>query len=295
MRQLKISGENITKRTENISRYFTDVERNDMLSADREWEIAVRAQKGDEEAIDALVKANLRFVISVAKQYSGTAEKLEDLISQGNIGLIHAAQTFDPSRGFKFISYAVWHIRKEIMSYLNLNLRQIRLPQNVINSMSKITKVQDQLYQREGRQPTVEEIHEWLEKTGDQEHTLERLHKMTNAMNQKVSPLENTLDPDGFSQLSVLSNSISTSNEVEKTDVNNVADILFKPLTPLQKEILSYRLGFKDGHEWTCSQLSDKIGKSPESIRQIYKKAIRIVQVKALRNPKLKSQLLDLV
>jgi RNA polymerase primary sigma factor len=295
MRQLKISGENITKRTENSSRYFTEVERNKLISPDEEWKIGIKAQQGDEDAIDALVKANLRFVISVAKQYAGTAERLEDLISQGNIGLIYAAKTFDPSRGFKFISYAVWHIRKEILLYLNSNLRQIRIPQNLIVGMSKINKVQDQLYQQEGRSATLDEIYDHLSKSEDNDFTIDRLYKIHNAMNQRTSPLENTEDPEGYSYLSVLSNTDSTSDRIENNDAKIVANLLFNELTPLHREIISRRLGFHDGHEWSFSQLGDMIGKTSENVRQIYNKAIKILKIKALRNPALKKQLRDLV
>jgi RNA polymerase primary sigma factor len=294
MRQLKISGENITKRTENSSRYFTEVERNKLVSPDEEWKIGMMAQQGDEKAIDALVKANLRFVISVAKQYAGTAERLEDLISQGNIGLIYAARTFDPTRGFKFISYAVWHIRKEILAYLNSNLRQIRVPQNLIVGMAKINKVQDQLYQHEGRPATLEEIYDHLAKDKDNDLTIDRLYKIHNAMNQRTAPLENTEDPDGYSYLSVLSNSGSTSDQIEKKDAKILADLLFQELSPLHSEIISRRLGFYDGQEWSFSQLGTLIGKSSEHVRQVYIKAMRRLKKKALTNPTLRKHLREL-
>jgi RNA polymerase primary sigma factor len=150
MRQLKISGENITKRTENSSRYFTEVERNKLVSPDEEWKIGMRAQQGDEKAIDALVKANLRFVISVAKQYAGTAERLEDLISQGNIGLIYAARTFDPTRGFRFSTYAKWKILGEISNALSDEAATVRIPHSRKDRKQFNKSIHDQVGKQEG-------------------------------------------------------------------------------------------------------------------------------------------------
>jgi RNA polymerase primary sigma factor len=160
VRQLKITPDRLTNRTDNISRYFTDVSGRPMLGPEEEFSIGLRAQEGDEEAIEMLISSNLRFVVSVAKQYAGTGILLEDLICQGNIGLCDAARMFDPTRGFKFISFAVWHIRKEILAYLNSDHRTVRIPQNVLNDLTKIRRADETILQEQGRYGTADEFEE---------------------------------------------------------------------------------------------------------------------------------------
>jgi RNA polymerase primary sigma factor len=293
MRQLKISTELKTQRSENIARYFNDVDRIGMLTAEQEWAIAIRAQAGDEEAVTELVKANLRFVISVAKQYAPTAEKLEEMISQGNIGLVDAARTFDPTRGFKFISYAVWHIRKEIMHYLTHTNRPVRIPQNINNDISKVRKMQDVIFQKEGRMPSaVELVDENINL--DYGLTYHQLKKIDTVMAQRTVPLE-TDDPDTPSLIAGLQNEDAKSDFAETSDMAALSKVLFSRLTERERMVVQMRSGLYDGEEWSFSQIGDHFGRTSEMARQTYKKALRKVKIQAAGIPGLRQQVEELV
>lgn len=294
MRQLKISNELKTKRSDNIARYFNDVDRIKMLTPEEEWKLALKAQEGDERAVEKLVTANLRFVISVAKQYAPTADRLEELISQGNIGLVDAAKSFDPTRGFKFISYAVWHIRKEIMQYLNQNNRQIRLPQNINTDMAKVRKMQDVIFQKEGRMPhAVELLEESVERGYDFTH--DRLKRIDDIISQRISPLENNEDPDGPSLIAAIKNENSRTDFAETMDMQTISTVLFSKLSSLELEIVRRRTGLHDGDAWSFSQIGENLEKSSETVRQIYKRSIKKIKVQAIQVPGLRQQIEELV
>lgn len=165
MRQLKIAKKITTRETDSISSYFAEISRIKLLSSTEETEIAKRVVTGDKQALDELVKANLRFVVSVAKQYQNYGVSIEDLINEGNIGLIKAAGKFDPNRGFKFISYAVWWIRQGIMQAISEQSRLIRVPSNQVTSMHKVNRTTAALEQQYEREPTDEELEIALEGT----------------------------------------------------------------------------------------------------------------------------------
>ncbi|MBT7306040.1 MAG: sigma-70 family RNA polymerase sigma factor, partial [Bacteroidetes bacterium] len=162
MRQLKITKQVTNRETKSLNSYLQDVSKIDMITAEEEVELAQRIREGDQSALDKLTKANLRFVISVAKQYQNQGLTLSDLINEGNVGLVKAAQRFDETRGFKFISYAVWWIRQAIMQYLSDHQRMVRLPLNKLGSVNKINQAKAELEQVLDRQPTTSEIAEYL-------------------------------------------------------------------------------------------------------------------------------------
>src|SRR5688572_18713941 len=162
MRQLKISKKITTRDQDSLDKYLSEISRLDMISADQEVELARRIKEGDQIALQKLAKANLRFVVSVAKQYQNNGVTLNDLISEGNLGLIRAASRFDETRGFKFISYAVWWIRQAIMQSLAEQSRIVRLPLNRVNSLNKISKTFSDLEQKFQREPSSEEIAETI-------------------------------------------------------------------------------------------------------------------------------------
>ena len=195
MRDLKILT-TYTNRTSVTDRYFAEIDRHKILKADEEYEIAVKASAGDSRAIEKLVTSNLRFVVSVAKQYVSQAEMMDELIAQGNIGLIEAAKTFDPTRGFKFISYAVWHIRKEILSYLNDIHRTVKVPRNITMDANRTKRVESDLTCLLDREPTVEEIVEEMEKRG-WEITPEKVKNGRRAT-EKIVPFELGPSDDEF-------------------------------------------------------------------------------------------------
>ncbi|QVY64249.1 RNA polymerase sigma factor RpoD/SigA [Polaribacter sp. Q13] len=165
MRQLKIVKQVTNRDAKSLEKYFQEISKIGLITADEEVELALKIKKGDNRALDKLVKANLRFVVSVAKQYQGQGLKLSDLINEGNLGLVKAAKRFDETRGFKFISYAVWWIRQSIMSALAEQSRIVRLPLNKIGSINKIRKIYARLEQDEQRMPTNKEIAKQLDMT----------------------------------------------------------------------------------------------------------------------------------
>ena len=165
MRQLKIVKQVTNRDTKSLEKYFQEIGKIELITADEEVELAVKIREGDQRALDKLVKANLRFVVSVAKQYQNQGLKLSDLINEGNLGFVIAAKRFDETRGFKFISYAVWWIRQSIMQSLAEQSRIVRLPLNKIGSISKINKVYSKLEQRNERIPTYVEIANELDTT----------------------------------------------------------------------------------------------------------------------------------
>lgn len=278
MRQLKIAKEKITTRTGNINRYFSEVDSVPLLSADEEFEIGIRAQKGDEEAIQQLISANLRFVISVAKQYSNAYISMEELISQGNIGLCDAARLFDPTRGFKFISFAVWHIRKEIMLYLNTDSRPVRLPQNIITDLAKIKRVDERIQQDEGRPGTFEEIHEELIKLG-YDMTLTNIKRVVYSDHRSV-PLESNDPEETFAPMSWIASGSTASEIVDDTDLRTTAMLALSRLTAVQKDIVCRRIGINYGIPETFSTISQSYGKTSEWARLVYSKALKIMKSK---------------
>ena len=284
MRQLKIASDKITKRTDNTSRYFNEVDRRTLLSTEEEFRVGQLAQQGDEAAIEKLISSNLRFVISVAKQYSGTGVLLDDLICQGNIGLCDAARTFDPSRGFKFISYAVWHIRKEILSYLNSDHRTVRIPQNVLNDLVKIRKADESIIQVEGRYGTVDELHDELTRRG-YDMSINHIDRISQADSKNV-PLESNGIDDSFSPIEWLNSDSNPTDHLDKLDLEKSISMALDQLTPMQKTIVCRRLGIGYPEIEAFSTISERYGKSPEWSRQIYTKSIRLLKVK-LRRAKL--------
>ncbi len=278
MRNLKIESGKLTNRTENVSRYFTEVERNPLLSPDQEFEIGMLAKDGDEEAISKLIKSNLRFVVSVAKQYSGARIPLEELICQGNIGLCDAARTFDPTRGFRFISYAVWHIRKEILAYLTANSRVVRVPANILNDLAKIKRADETVFQENGRYGTAEEIEEILSRTNlGKEISAEQIKKVKSADSTGI-PLESN-DPDAISSpIDWIESDSNTTSIVDREDLTETIDIALSRLTPIQRDIVERRLGIGHAEAETFSTIGERYGRTSEWVRTTYVKSLKIMR-----------------
>lgn len=282
VRQLKISGEKITHRTSNINRYFTDVEKTPLLSADDEFEVSKLAQLGDENAIQRLISANLRFVVSVAKQYTNAYIPLEELISQGNIGLCDAARSFDPTRGFKFISYAVWHIRKEILYYLNTDSRVVRLPQNIITDLARIKRIDERILQEEGRAGTFEEIHDELIKIG-KETSIDNIKRIVYADTKSI-PLESNDPDESFAPVDWISSGLTASELVDEDDMQTTAMVALSKLNSVQRDIVSRRLGITCGVPETFSTISETYDKTPEWARQLFTRSLKIMRAKLNRS-----------
>lgn len=281
MRQLRIE-ERFTQRNETIDRYMVELNRSKLLTLEEEIEYASRAQKGDQEAIDALVKANLRFVFSVAKQFSSTnKDLLMELVSQGNIGLIRAAKTFDPTRGFKFISYAVWYVRMEILKYLNDTSRLVRLPSNFSQDLGRIKRVEGYLMTKLGREPTPDEIVEEFVRLGEKPMKEERI-AFAKKMGSISIPLEGPKGDDPMSYpIDWIESGSSASELIDRLENREIVERLTNRLNHIEREVVLRRHGIKTGVEEAFSLIGHDLGYSVEGARQIYTKAMRKIKSKA--------------
>jgi len=267
MRQLKITKQ-ITQRSEgSIDRYFTEISRYPMVTAEEEAELSMQIRNGDSNALEKLVVSNLRFVISVAKQYQNQGLSFSDLINEGNIGLVKAAKKFDETRGFKFISYAVWWIRQSIIQAISEQTRIVRLPLNRVSSINKVTKAIPYLIQEFEREPTDEEIALFLELSGEEV-------KLTNDIKKTQISFDKPLSKDGESDLSLYDfiqteNIPSPDNKLmEESTVTNVKRALNK-LTNRESEILTMSFGLSNTKRYSLHDIALKYNMSSERIRQI--------------------------
>jgi RNA polymerase primary sigma factor len=291
VRQLKITPDRITNRTDNISRYFTDVSSRPILSAEEEFSIGLRAQAGEEEAIEKLISSNLRFVVSVAKQYAATGVLLEDMICQGNIGLCDAARMFDPTRGFKFISFAVWHIRKEILMYLNSDQRTVRIPQNILTDLGKIRRADESILQEEGRYGTDEELQEAIAKTG-KDFTVDHIKRITSADTRSV-PLESDNSDEYSGPLDWLSSGSTATQYTDESDLSEMATLALSRLNSMQRDIVIRRLGINGKDPETFSTIASRYERTPEWARSLYTKSIRIMQIRLRSSKDLIGRVID--
>lgn len=270
MRQLKISKSITNRESESLEKYLQEIGREDLLTAEEEVELAQRIRKGDREALEKLTKANLRFVVSVAKQYQNQGLSLSDLINEGNLGLIKAAEKFDETRGFKFISYAVWWIRQSIHQAIAEQSRIVRLPQNQVGSVSKINRALNKFEQENERRPNVSEI---AEKTDLSEDKVEVALKSNTRHVSVDAPFS---DSDDNSLLDVLVNDdapMADRSLVIESLRNEIAAALNILNDREQKIIKSfYGIGCQ---EMTLEEIGHATGLTRERVRQIKEKAIR--------------------
>lgn len=271
MRQLKISKQITNRESESLEKYLQEIGRVDLITADQEVELAKRIREGDQAALEKLTKANLRFVVSVAKQYQNNGLTLGDLINEGNVGLIKAATRFDETRGFKFISYAVWWIRQSIIQALAEQSRIVRLPLNRVGTLNKITKTFSELEQKFEREPSPEELAEVLEVTTEEVVDTMKISGRHVSMNAPfVQGEENGL-------LDVL------EDESEETpDSGLMMDSLQREiqralatLTPRESDVIAYYFGLNGVPSMTLEEIGEKFSLTRERVRQIKEKATR--------------------
>ena len=274
MRQLKIEQSITNRDSDSIEKYLYDIARIDLLSVEEEIVLAQKIKKGDQSALDRLVKANLRFVVSVAKKYQNQGIRLSDLIAEGNIGLIKAAKRFDETKGFKFISFAVWWIRQSIMVAIAEQKRMVRLPANQIGGIMMINKAMVELEQRLERQPSLEEVCEFIELP--QEKAADYLFHapMTTSLDAVI------VEESGFT----LVETIEDTN-IEKTDStvlqsSVLIDIkrLMKRLPEREKEILSMFYGLGGNAAIGLDEIGNKMKLGKERVRQIKDKALKTLR-----------------
>ena len=289
MRQFVITERITAKGQRALELYKQDVNKRDILSPDEEYEYAVRAQQGDEAAINILVEANLRFVMSVAKMYTREAATMEDLIQVGNIGLVDAARRFDPSKGFKFISFAVWHIRKEMINYLAMNSRIVRLPQNKGQLVSKVKEAQGTLYTTLGREPTEDEIIEWVKDKTELGKTLDKDTLLVIlSTDLKASSLDRPFDETDNSSGNLGDSLESEDKNMEEymTGGHNkqVLEQLMVHLNPLERYVVEEYFGMNElGFERNPNSISFELESSGEAVRQRLKKALKKMKLAARR------------
>lgn len=271
MRQLKISKQITNRESQSLDKYLQEIGKVDLLTADEEVVLAKRIREGDQLALEKLTKANLRFVVSVAKQYQNQGLSLGDLINEGNLGLIKAAQRFDETRGFKFISYAVWWIRQSILQALAEQSRIVRLPLNRVGSLNKISKTFSELEQKFEREPSPEELAEVLEVTASEVVDTMKISGRHVSMDAPfVQGEENSL-------LDVLEN-----DGDEKPDDGLMTDSLRKEvqralstLTSREADVITLYFGLNGEHAMTLEEIGEKFNLTRERVRQIKEKAIR--------------------
>ena len=271
MRQLKITKSITNRESQSLEKYLQEIGKVELISPEEEVRLAALIRQGDQRALDRLTKANLRFVVSVAKQYQNQGLSLPDLINEGNLGLIKAAQRFDETRGFKFISYAVWWIRQSILQALAEQSRIVRLPLNKVGLTNRIQKAFSTLEQQFEREPSAEELAEMLEMD------LEEVSATLGISSRHVSMDTPLSDGEDSTLLDVLvnPNAEKTDEELDhRESLRTEIDRSLKALTERQKEVICYFFGIGVDHPMSLEDIGEKFNLTRERVRQIKDKAI---------------------
>jgi RNA polymerase primary sigma factor len=271
MRQLKISNSITNRDNSSFEKYLQDISKEQMITPDEEVELAQQIRTGDKKALDKLVKANLRFVVSVAKQYQNQGLSLQDLINEGNLGLIKAAKRFDETRGFKFISYAVWWIRQSISHAIADQSRIVRLPVNQLGAVNRIKKEISRLEQIYNRPPTVEEISEVIDLPIDKIAEIIKIAARHISMDAPISTEDDTNFIDTFvSEDITRTDSLLIKESLEK-EVNETLEML----EPNERELICMFFGIGKAHEFTLEEIGEKFEMTREGARQLKEKALK--------------------
>lgn len=270
MRQLKITKSITNRESDSLDKYLQEIGHEELISVEEEVELAQRIKKGDRKALEKLTRANLRFVVSVAKQYQNQGLSLPDLINEGNVGLIKAAEKFDETRGFKFISYAVWWIRQSILQAIAEQSRIVRLPLNQVGSVNKINRVLNKFEQEHERRPSIDEIADNV----DIPH--EKIEEAMKVNSRHVSVDAPFAEGEGNSLLDVLPNNDSPMAD-KKLVMESLREEINRALQTLnerERNIIEAFFGINQ-QEMTLEEIGDKYGLTRERVRQIKEKAIR--------------------
>ena len=284
MRQLKITKSITNRESASLDKYLQEIGRKDLITVDEEVELAQKIKQGDQAALDKLVSANLRFVVSVAKQYQNQGLSLPDLIDEGNLGLIKAAQKFDETRGFKFISYAVWWIRQSILQALAEQSRIVRLPLNQVGSLNKIGKALQRFEQENERRPSPMELAEQLDVP------VEKIADTMKVSGRHVAVDAPFVDGEDNSLLDVLPNEDSpmADSSLNQESLSKEVNRALEQLNPRERDILKMFFGI-GCQEMTLEEIGAKFDLTRERVRQIKEKAIR--RLKGQKSKLLKSYL----
>jgi RNA polymerase primary sigma factor len=270
MRQLKLTKSITNRESASLDKYLQEIGREELISVEEEVELAQRIKKGDQAALEKLTRANLRFVVSVAKQYQNQGLSLPDLINEGNLGLIKAAEKFDETRGFKFISYAVWWIRQSILQALAEQSRIVRLPLNQVGSLNKINKAYSKFEQEHERKPSPEELAEELDLPA------EKVADTLRVAGRHISVDAPFVEGEDNSLLDVLINSDSPNADrsLINESLSREIERALATLTERESDIIRYFFGI-GCQEMTLEEIGERFGLTRERVRQIKEKAIR--------------------
>ncbi len=271
MRQLKITKQVTNRETASLDKYLQEIGKVDLITAEQEVELARRIKQGDKKALEELTKANLRFVVSVSKQYQNQGLSLPDLINEGNLGLIKAAQRFDETRGFKFISYAVWWIRQSILQALAEQSRIVRLPLNKIGSINKINKATAKLEQKYEREPDYREI------AGVLDMTVNEVKESKRNAGRHVSMDAPLIQDEDNNMYDILKSEESVTPETGLLyeSLRKEIDRAISTLTQREADVVRLYFGLNGGHPMTLEEIGEKFDLTRERVRQIKEKAIR--------------------
>jgi len=271
MRQLKITKSITNRESASLDKYLSEIGREELITVEEEVELAQRIKKGDRMALEKLTRANLRFVVSVAKQYQNQGLSLPDLINEGNLGLIKAAEKFDETRGFKFISYAVWWIRQSILQALAEQSRIVRLPLNKVGLSNRISKAYSLLEQEFEREPSAEELATFLEMD------IEEVRATLGAGIRHVSMDQPLMDGEDNTLMDVMinPNAVSTDNElVFKASLQTEIERSLSTLSERQKDVIRFFFGIGIDHALSLEDIGERFNLTRERVRQIKDKAI---------------------
>lgn len=270
MRQLKINKSITNRQSAALDKYLVEIGREELISTEEEVELAQRIHRGDQEALDRLTRANLRFVVSVAKQYQNQGLALNDLIDEGNLGLIKAAQKFDETRGFKFISYAVWWIRQSILQAISEQSRIVRMPLNQVGFQSKLTKAIVNFEQENERRPSVQELADILETE------VSKVQEALGTNGKKISVDAPFQDDDTNSLIDIMTdeNAPGTDNLMEKESLSNDLEAALSALNDREKDVLKMLFGI-GRNEMTAEEVAGTLNLTRERVRQIKERALK--------------------
>ncbi|MEN8929392.1 MAG: RNA polymerase sigma factor RpoD/SigA [Flavobacteriales bacterium] len=286
MRQLKITKQITNRETQSLDKYLLEISKYDLITAEEEVELAALIRNGDDNALQKLTKANLRFVISVSKQYQNQGLSLSDLINEGNVGLIKAAQRFDEKRGFKFISYAVWWIRQSILQAIAEHARIVRLPLNKIGTINKINKTFSTLEQEYERAPSPSEVAANLEVSEKEVKKAQRISGRSVSMD---APLGADSENDMY-EVFASKDSETPEDELLKGSLNEEIDRILETLAPREADIIKLYFGIGQSYPLTLEEIGDKFDLTRERVRQLKEKGLRKLKQKS-RSRLLKSYL----
>jgi len=277
MRQLKISPQITSRESLSVDKYLQDISKYSLVTAEQEVELAVKIKQGDEKALEKLVNANLRFVVSVAKKYQNMGLPLSDIISLGNIGLVKAAQRFDETKGFKFISYAVWWIRQTILQALSEQTRMVRLPLNQTNAMSRINKAFSKLEQEHEREPSVHEL------SAELNETVEKISQTLKTSGRSISLDKPVREGEDLKvgDLYANENSPSTDNELMEESLQIELERSLSVLSTQEREVLELYFGIGQSYSFSLKDIAERFSLTQERVRQIREKALNRLRSKS--------------